>query len=419
MSCVRPVIIVTGANSGVGFGICHRLLLQLSSQIWEDGKPKYAFHNVSDTSENLPMLCDGLTLILACRSRKRAEVARDKLYRLVDEHIERLKNLPDYEGHAEVFRKNLDIVVHTIDLAHIRSVFRFADEISQTYPYVSHLICNAGVACFQRIDWPLAIWSLFTGWVAAVTYPRYFVQTSGETSEDGLGWIWQCNVFGHYVLFRALEPLLAKYTSSMGARVLWVSSHEASSRFYDPKDWQLVKSEHSYESSKYQMNLVSLHLDREATRKHTVGTPVVRHFTVLPGVAGTNIANALLGVVSSVCMFLSFYVARLLGSRYHPITAFKASISAVHLSLVPLAFLPTITRNADPELSTDPSEPIEVGTLYISETDIWGRGHVGILKLFESKSEELQAQELLDNCDRLLKAFCDTEGRPSPSGKSQ
>ncbi|KIJ70394.1 hypothetical protein HYDPIDRAFT_78786 [Hydnomerulius pinastri MD-312] len=412
----RPVIIVTGANSGVGFGICHRLLLQLSTKTSEDARPKYAFHNTSPASGDLQIECDGLTLILACRSKQRAEAARTKLYDLVDEHVLRLKNLPGYDGHAEIFQKNLEINIHTVDLSHIQSVFRFAEEVEEKYPYVSHLICNAGVASFTRIDWPLAIYHLFTMWVSAVTKPRYYLQACGEVSQDGLGWAWQCNVFGHYALFRALEPMLAKYTTSTGARVIWVSSHEASSEFYDPKDWQLVKSEHSYESSKYQMNLLSLHLDREATRDQVAGKPIVRHITVLPGVAGTNIASALLGTVTAMCMFTAFYIARMLGSIYHPISAFKASISAVHLSLVPLAFLPVVSKVNSSDQSSDPSEPVEVGTLYISETDRWGRPRVGTIKLFESQSEEIQTQELLDNCDRLLKAFCDAEGRRSPSG---
>ncbi|KAF9224356.1 NAD(P)-binding protein [Gyrodon lividus] len=407
----RPVIIVTGANSGVGFGICHRLLLQLSTKTSEDAQPKYAFHNVSPALEGLEIRCDGLTLILACRSKQRAEAARAKLYDLVDKHVQRLKNLPDYDGHAEIFRKNLNIAIHTVDLSYIQSVFRFADEISQTYPYVSHLICNAGVACFAQIDWLLAVWYLLTDWVSAVTTPRYYIQSTGDVSQDGLGWVWQCNVFGHYVLFRALEPILAKYTKSTGSRVVWVSSHEASSEFYDPKDWQLVKSQHSYECSKYQMNQISLHLDREATHDQVDGKPVVRHLTVLPGVAGTNIASALLGTVTSMCMFMSFYIARLLGSPYHPITPLKASISAVHLSLVPLACLPVVSTVAS---STD--QPVEVGTLYISETDRWGRERVGTMKLMESKVDEARTQELLDKCDRLVKTFCDVEGRKSPSG---
>ena len=87
-----------------------------------------------------------------------------------------------------------------------------------------------------------------------------------------------------------------------------MSSHEASPEFYDPKDWQLVKSEHSYECSKYQMNMMSLHLDREAIRGHPDGTPAVRHLIAYPGVAGTSIATAILGTFTSLCMFAAFYI---------------------------------------------------------------------------------------------------------------
>ena len=133
----RPVIIVTGANtygeihscarvsithnetvrSGVGFGICHRLLSQLSIK--------------SQDPNELELRCDGLTLILACRNKQRAEAARAKLCIIADELVRRAKLSPDYDGHAETFRKNLHIAIHTIDLADIQSVFRFADEIAQ------------------------------------------------------------------------------------------------------------------------------------------------------------------------------------------------------------------------------------------------------------------------------------------------
>ncbi|KAG8218311.1 hypothetical protein J3R82DRAFT_3925 [Butyriboletus roseoflavus] len=306
----RPIIIVTGANayeksiyalmfpqltvcSGVGFGICHRLIFQLSIGSREQ------------VSNELELNCDGLTLILACRNKQRAEAARAKLHDIADEQVRRAKRSPGYDGHAEIFRKNLHIAIHIIDLADVQSIFHFADEIAQNYPYVSHLICNAGVACFTRIVWPLAFHQLLTDWIAAVTAPRYFLQRVGDVSQDGLGWVWQCNVFGHYILFRALEPMLTKHTA---ARVVWISSHEASSEFYDPKDWQLVKSEHSYECSKYQMNMISLHLDREALHGQLNGTTAVRHLTVYPGIVSTSIATAILGTFRTLCMIAAFYI---------------------------------------------------------------------------------------------------------------
>lgn len=40
--------------------------------------------------------------------------------------------------------------------------------------------------------------------VVAVTSPVYKLQVVGELSVDGLGWVWQCNVFGHYVLVSSI-----------------------------------------------------------------------------------------------------------------------------------------------------------------------------------------------------------------------
>jgi 3-keto steroid reductase len=75
------------------------------------------------------------------------------------------------------------------------------------YPYVSHLVCNAGVAPFLNISGSLLckqIWKnlLEFNLFEVVAHPTYVVQSTGLTSDDGLGWVWQCNVFGHYILVR-------------------------------------------------------------------------------------------------------------------------------------------------------------------------------------------------------------------------
>lgn len=132
----RPIIIVTGANryenfirvhvseqltlySGVGFGICHRLISQLTNGHGEA------------VSNDFELNCDGLTLILACRNKQRAEAAQAKLYGIADELVRQAQRSPKYDGRAATFRKNLRIDVGIVDLANIESVFRFADEITQ------------------------------------------------------------------------------------------------------------------------------------------------------------------------------------------------------------------------------------------------------------------------------------------------
>jgi 3-keto steroid reductase len=65
---------------------------------------------------------------MACRSIKRAETARLELLKSLDAHVADLKARPDYNGHAERFQKNVDIVVMCLDLADLSTVFSFANE---------------------------------------------------------------------------------------------------------------------------------------------------------------------------------------------------------------------------------------------------------------------------------------------------
>jgi 3-keto steroid reductase len=74
-----------------------------------------------------------MTLIMACRSIKRAEAARVQLLNFLDARVAYLKTRPHYDGHAETFRKNVDIVVIQLDLAEIASVLRFADQVVSKY----------------------------------------------------------------------------------------------------------------------------------------------------------------------------------------------------------------------------------------------------------------------------------------------
>jgi 3-keto steroid reductase len=100
-----------------------------------------------------------------------------------------------------------------------------------------------------------------------------------------------------------------------------------------------------------------------------------------------------------------------MGSTNHPIDIFKAAISAVHLSLVGIASLPTISGTPS---STNPKEAVQLGTVCISKTDRWGHEYIGTTRVVQSQEEEAQTKELLENCDRLLKTFCDVQGRTSP-----
>lgn len=100
------------------------LVASSSSSIPKPG----AVENASDASVRS---YDGLTLILACRSTARGDKARADLLKLLDAEVSRLRDEPAYDGHAEVFAKGVRIVVQRVDLAEVKSVFGFAEELKK------------------------------------------------------------------------------------------------------------------------------------------------------------------------------------------------------------------------------------------------------------------------------------------------
>ena len=65
----------------------------------------------------------------------KANAARTELIRLLHDEVEGIKRKRGGADakHAELFRENVRIVVHTIDLACIESVFTFAREMEARY----------------------------------------------------------------------------------------------------------------------------------------------------------------------------------------------------------------------------------------------------------------------------------------------
>ncbi|KAI5122148.1 hypothetical protein M0805_000795 [Coniferiporia weirii] len=403
----RPIVVVTGANGGVGFAVCHRLLVQLARRLPPDALPQRAVSREvcidEDANIDLEELadCDGLTLILACRDVTKAEAARTELFRLLDEEVTRQKLQKNYDGHAGRFRENVVVVVHRLDLASVESVFNFGREINSKYPYVSHFVCNAGVASFTGYNWVLCTKQLLTEFITAVTSPVYKLQKVGEISEDGLGWVWQCNVFGHYVLYRLLEPLMARYyaLSSEPSRMIWMTSVEAYPSSYDPEDWQLIKSTRAYEASKYQMDLLVGYFEQQQHRALAAGSSLpVRHFLSHPGVVRTNIAlKSLNSVFLDYLMQLTFFIAHFLGSPAHVITPYKSAISAVHLMLVALPFISV----AAPRDSQKPPAPFKFG----SQVDYWFNEYVAVSTIKEWDERSEQAVQLAEHCETLFQTF--------------
>ena len=118
----------TSIYRGVGFGTCHRLLVQLSQRRPPDAQPFFTSILAPGELPAVEPACD-LTIIMACRSTQRAEEARQKLFNLLDTRINKIPaNTPDH-NYATEFRLNLRIDIHRLDLARTRSVLDLSKEL--------------------------------------------------------------------------------------------------------------------------------------------------------------------------------------------------------------------------------------------------------------------------------------------------
>ncbi len=270
------------------------------------------------------------------------------------------------------------IEVQPLDLGSMASVLKSAEEIRERYGYVTHAILNAGLAAWQGLNWPKAIWMICTGFRSAVTWPKYKKQRCGDIGADGYGWVWQCNVAAHYVFVRALLPAFRATPFSEPSRIVWTGSIEAYQRFYHPEDYQCLDPKISgptYESTKYQCELVALGLDErlQVERVRTVpSTPAwemppprlqsstsrePRSFLSHPGVVASSMFEDYLGTFLVLCFKLALYFARWMLSPHHLISGYKAGIAAVHLATAPASQLDTTVR-------------------YAARCDFWGQEYV-------------------------------------------
>ncbi|KAI0945840.1 hypothetical protein AcV7_009969 [Taiwanofungus camphoratus] len=417
----RLIIVITGANAGIGFGICHRFLVQLS----QPTPPDASFYFTSLLPDEkagaqfgaFESCSAGVTIIMACRDVGRAEAARTKLYGLLDAHIAKINNRTPSYHYAVEFRTNLQIQIHRLDLSDIHSVLHFGKEISQKYPYISHLICNAGVATYSHIDYLIFFRQCLESPLLAVRHPAFNVQTNGAISKDNLGFVWQCNVFGHYVLYRALQPLLSSYSSRTDsipsrspARVLWMSSIDTLPTYDPVDDWQLIKTCASYQASKFQVDLICMELSRrEQQRRETEsGARVaeVQHFLVSPGITATNMAATLLKPWPlELLMLLFFHICRLFGSPHVLFSLYKAAVAAVHISLVPSAYIPSVAPAASSSEPTPPKFP-----KFSAINDRWGNEGIGIEGVTEWDEHPDEGARLVEQCERLYQTFLEAEG---------
>jgi hypothetical protein len=127
--------LLTNPSSGVGFGICQRLL----SNFLALEQPIDSFSQPSATpGDNLPCSyapCTRLTIVMACRSRPNGEDAREKLLKKLDKEIgyRSKKGSPEQIAHYKKFRETVQLHILPLELSRSSSVLDFCDMVQQRY----------------------------------------------------------------------------------------------------------------------------------------------------------------------------------------------------------------------------------------------------------------------------------------------
>ncbi|RMZ86390.1 hypothetical protein DV736_g6384, partial [Chaetothyriales sp. CBS 134916] len=338
-------ILVTGANSGLGLGICTRLIDDfLQQKKGSSTAPKEEDNN--------------LTVIFTTRSRRKSE---DTLAHLTT-HLRR--------AHPPEARARIRLQAESVELTSLLSVQVLAQKLlASDLPHLDAVICNAGIGGWTGLNWPLAVWTVMLDIRRATTWPEYKLGAVGllakpqlpstttmAAGERPLGEVFCANVFGHYMLAHWLMPLLWA-AEAAPSKVVWVSSVEAGTRHYNADDHQGLRTDAAYEHSKRLTDLLALTAqDQPATAKlvdqfvdPTQQPPLVqsgegsrqrprltrpRVLVTHPGVATTSIIS--LSWILAQAYVLTIYLTRWVGGVWSTVSPYlgAASVTWAALALV-------------------------------------------------------------------------------------
>ena len=99
-----------------------------------------------------------------------------------------------------LYRVGADVLLRLVILIYRTSFATLALLLDNSWAYRSHGVSSSssGGTC------SISTCSRF------VVHPSYIVQLKGVMSDNRLGWTWQCNVFGHYIVVRTSTYFIHK-----------------------------------------------------------------------------------------------------------------------------------------------------------------------------------------------------------------
>ncbi|XP_049910055.1 3-keto-steroid reductase isoform X1 [Epinephelus moara] len=236
---MNKVVLVTGANSGIGLALCERLLSE-------------------DT--------EGLQLCLACRNMRRAQAARSAL----------LTSHPTAQ-----------VALLQMDTSSISSVLSAAQEVKLRYNRLDYLYLNAGIMPNPQFDVKAFFKGLFSSRIIAMFATGEGILTQEDcVTPDGMQEVFVTNLFGHFLLIRELEPVLCRAGAT--SQLIWTSSSNAHRSAFNLEDIQHQRGTQPYSSSKYASDLLSLALNTHYNKQGLYSS------VICPGFVMTNLTYSIL-----------------------------------------------------------------------------------------------------------------------------
>ncbi|KAK4453904.1 hypothetical protein QBC34DRAFT_482347 [Podospora aff. communis PSN243] len=396
-------VLVTGANSGIGFGIAERVI---------------------DEYLSTRSLSSHIIVIPTTRSAKKSAETVLGLRRHAKEFAETSELLksragPDYNPKDTTRR--IHILSVQLDLCNLLTVRSAADKlingtltspdgdtdyftplVDVKIPRLDSVIFNAGIGGFTGLAWSkIASDFLFNGFISATTWPTFKAATAGATvapipsqPSAQVGEVFCANVFGHYLFAHALLPLLTRSAATAHlppARIIWESSVEGEWSSLSLSDIQGIKTQYAYESSKRLTDILCLTAALPASQPYVASylnssksseksTPP-RIYIVHPGVVQTTLfpLNAFMFFWYRVIL----YLARWFGSPWHNITAYNGAVAPVWVALQEQASLDA----AHAERSKWGSATDRAGNPRVKKTEVEGWGWEGRVVSKEEEAE--------------------------------
>lgn len=310
--------------------------------------------------------------------------------------------------HGSQVASRVQFLAETLDLFSLHSVRALSRRLNRNFTKIDAIILNAGWGGWSGLDWPRAVYTVLTDIVNATTWPTYKLAKAGVTTprqtnlpeEKPLSAVFCANVFGHYMLAHNIMPLLRRSSNKRNGagRVIWISSIEATSSFFDVDDIQALKSEAAYESSKALTDILALTSDLPSTApwvksflavesetessssssSSSESTPI--NYLSHPGIFGSSIVPLIMPLW--YCMLAAFYLSRLLGSPWHTVTTYIGANAPVWLALSPQAVLDEAERpyreNGGGHAKWGSSTG-RLGKPCVANTEIDGWGYSGVV----------------------------------------